>query len=519
MIGMFIVSTPNVMKRNARLYQALLRQTQWIFGSLLLGLFLVACGPSPTPQSFIRVELTFDARTESVEVPAGSTVREAFEIAGVELNELDRAEPALFNVLVEDSTAQLVRVEEEFEIEEIVIAYETQLLRNESLPEGEQRLIQPGVNGLQEITYRRLFEDGIEVSRNVVKTVNVEDAVPEIIMVGSQTPFASLTIPGQLAYISGGNAWIIEEVTGNRRPVVTSGDLDGRVFSVSPQGEWLLYTRSDEDPEIINTLWVARIDDDSGTLVDLGVSNIVHYADWVPGSVNNGVVFSTVDPSQTAPGWQANNDLQFLNFSENGWSSSPSTAIEGSSGGLYGWWGTTFAWSPDGELLAYARPDGIGFVDFDAEELVPSFEVTPLLTRSEWAWMPGLNWSPDGNYLLLPVDHPPQEGLISAEESPLFDLTVVPAFESPPLTIAQEVGMFAYPVPSPPRGLDSGEFFLSHCLFTGNYSHPDVIPVVTGWLSWTATARTREYCSLRKVPLVWTLARLYGNPWVTGTPT
>ncbi|NOH10809.1 MAG: hypothetical protein HND51_04100 [Chloroflexi bacterium] len=394
---------------------------------------------------------------ESIEVPAGSTVREAFEIAGVELNELDRAEPALFNVLVEDSSAQLVRVEEEFEIEELVIAYETQLLRNESLPEGEQRLIQPGVNGLQEITYRRLFEDGIEISRNVVKTVNVEDAVPEIIMVGSQTPFASVTILGQLAYISGGNAWIIEEVTGNRRPVVTTGDLDGRVFSVSPQGEWLLYTRADEDPDIINTLWVARIDDDSGTQVDLGVSNIIHYADWVPGSVNNGVVFSTVESSQTAPGWQANNDLQFLNFSENGWSSSPSTAIEGSSGGLYGWWGTTFAWSPDGELLAYARPDGIGFVDFDAEELVPSFEVTPLLTRSDWAWMPGLNWSPDGNYLLT-VDHPPQEGLISAEESPLFDLTVVPAFESPPLTIAQEVGMFAYPVPSPPKGLDSGEF-------------------------------------------------------------
>ena len=304
MIGMFIVSTPNVMKRKARLYQAPNRVIHWIFASLLLGFFLAACGSAQTPQGLITVELSYDGRTDSLEVPAGSTVREAFEAAGVELNELDRAEPALFNILVEGASAQLVRVEEEFEIEDLTIAYETQLLRNESLPEGEQRLIQPGVNGLQEITYRRLFEDGIEISRNIVKTVNVEDAVPEIVMVGSQTPFASVTIFGQLAYISGGNAWIIEEVTGNRRPVVTSGDLDGRVFSVSPQGEWLLYTRADEDPDIINTLWVARIDDDSGTLVDLGVSNIVHYADWVPGSANNGIVFSTVEPSQTAPGWQ-----------------------------------------------------------------------------------------------------------------------------------------------------------------------------------------------------------------------
>ena len=445
------------MQRKAGLYQDPGRKTYRSLAGLCLCTLLVACSLAPPPQNLVDVELIFDGRTENLSVPAGTTLEEAFELAGVELNELDRAEPALYNVLVAGTSAQLVRVEEEFEIEELTIAYNTQLLRNESLPEGEQRLIQPGINGLQEITYRRLFENGVEISRTVVKTIDVEEAVPEIIMVGSQTPFASVSISGQLAYISGGNAWIIEEVTGNRRPVVTSGDLDGRVFSLSPQGDWLLYTRSDENPDVINTLWVVRLDDDLDTQVDLGVSNIVHYGDWVPGSVNNGVVFSSVEPSQTAPGWQANNDLKFLNFSENGWSSSPSTAIEGSSGGLYGWWGTTFTWSPDGELLAYARPDGIGLVDFDAEELVPIFEVTPFLTRSDWAWMPGLTWSPDGNYLLT-INHPPQEGLISAEESPLFDLTVVPAFDSPPITLALQVGMFAYPVPSPPQALNSGEF-------------------------------------------------------------
>jgi hypothetical protein len=62
-------------------------------------------------------------------------------------------------------------------------------------------------------------------------------------MVGVQKPFTPMPIPGKLVYIASGNAWIMEESTGNRRPVVTTGDLDGQIFSLSPKGEWLLFSR------------------------------------------------------------------------------------------------------------------------------------------------------------------------------------------------------------------------------------------------------------------------------------
>ena len=52
--------------------------------------------------------------------------------------------------------------------------------------------------------------------------------------------------------------------------------------------------------------------------IDLGVRNVVHFADWVPGS-NEKVVFSTVEPTSAAPGWQANNDMYVLSFSPSGW--------------------------------------------------------------------------------------------------------------------------------------------------------------------------------------------------------
>src|SRR5690606_34010995 len=129
-------------------------------------------------------------------------------------------------------------------------------------------------------------------------------------------------------------------------------------------------------------------------------------------------------PSSTAPGWEANNDLLVLNFETTGWVSPVRTVLEASSGGKYGWWGTDYAYSPDGEQLAYARPDAVGLVDFEPESLQPLFEITPLLTRADWAWVPGLGWSPDGYYIYT-VSHAPQEGLASAEESPLFDLTVL----------------------------------------------------------------------------------------------
>ncbi|WP_455140857.1 G5 domain-containing protein, partial [Candidatus Hodarchaeum mangrovi] len=68
-------------------------------------------------------------------------------------------------------------------------------MRNESIPEGETRLVQAGVNGKQELTYRRVLENDVEISKSVVKIVVLQEAVPEIVMVGAQASFAPLPLP------------------------------------------------------------------------------------------------------------------------------------------------------------------------------------------------------------------------------------------------------------------------------------------------------------------------------------
>lgn len=424
-----------------------------------LFLFASACGSPSVQPGQIQVNVTFDGQSQRVSIPAGSTVRDALTLAGAQIELLDRSEPPLYSILSDGTEVDLFRVSEELEIEEVVILYKTQSLPNESLPEGELLLVQSGQNGIQEITYRRVFEEGIEISRTPIQTVVIQEPIPEIVMVGSQALFASQEIPGRLAYISGNNAWLMEGNTGNRKPVVTTGDLDGRIFSLSPDGVWLLYTRSDPDPDddLINTLWLTRVDGEDDITIDLKTQNVIHFASWIPES-NNGISVSTVEFNPNPPGWQANNDLILMYFSENGWVGDRRTIIEANSGGLYGWWGATFEWSSDGEQLAYARPDGVGLVDFDSGDVVSLVDLIPFQTGSDWAWVPGIQWSPDNSFLFT-VSHVPQEGLISPEESPLFDLSVIPLIVGAPISIVPQVGMFAYPLPSPSQRLDSTEDF------------------------------------------------------------
>jgi hypothetical protein len=453
-----------------RLYHPHFQKPSPFLPAILLIIFLAGCVSPQATQALISVELSADGETLNLEIPAGSTVQQALNAANLELDALDRTEPPVYTVLRQGASVHLVRVREEFEVEEEAIPFESQTLRNESLPVEEELLIQKGQNGLKEITYRQVYEDGVPVSDTpvAVKEVIVTDPVPEIRMIGVQAPLAPVAIPGKLIYLRDGNVWIIESTTGNRHAVLTSGDLDGRIFSLSSDGAWLLFTRRSSEEGQINTLWAARIAETAteatpppeetaeiGEMIDLDVSNVVHFADWVPGS-DTKIVFSTVEPRAAAPGWQANNDLNALTFSTTGWTTKWSIILESNSGGVYGWWGTNFAWAPDGGQLAFFRPDSVGLLNYDDGTVTTLFEIVPLLTRGDWAWVPGLTWGPNGNALYT-VNHAAPPGSVSPEESQFFDLTAIPLEAGPSLPLVSQTGMFAYPLASPLLTQESGD--------------------------------------------------------------
>ncbi len=401
---------------------------------------LTACRSPQLTGEDITIRLTADGATQTLTLPAGSTVSQALQAAGLVIGNLDKAEPPLYTVLKNGDSVTLTRVEERFETEEQIIPFERQIVRNESLPEGETRLVQAGANGSQELTYRIVLENGEEISRSIVKSVVLKESVPEIVMVGAQTSFAPLPIPGKIAYLAGGNAWLIDTVTSNRTPIVTSGDLDGRIFFLSPKGDYLVFTRKSAKPadQEINTLWAVRTN--GGKPFNTGIVNVVHYAEWIPGT--NSIAYSTVEPRSAAPGWQANNDLQRYSIT----TGARAKILDASSGGVYGWWGSVYSFSPDGRL-AYARPDGIGLVDIDGKYIKPLIEITPYNTRSDWAWLPSLAWGADSNTLFYTY-HAPPPSLINAEDSPFFGISAVSFANNASVEVVQNTGMFAYPAAS-----------------------------------------------------------------------
>lgn len=413
--------------------------------------FLAGCSPPQATQSVIKVNIAADGQELAVQLPAGSTVQQAIESAGVKLGGSDRVNPPAYTLLTDGATIQVIRVQEEFTVEQEIIPFERQVLQSESLAEQQRLLVQNGVNGSKEITYRRVIENGVEISNTPVKVVVIKEAIPEIIMVGVRAAFTPMNIPGRLVYLLGSNAWVMEGSTANRRPLINSGDLDGRVFSLSADGKWLLFTRRATGADAINTLWVADLSLSPVKEFDLKVNNVIHFADWVPGS-NSKVVFSTVEPRSSPPGWQANNDLYALSFSPSGWVSNwrAKPVLESNAGGVYGWWGASFSWAPDGQRLAYARPDGVGLLEFKDGVMSTLLDITPLQTGEDWAWVPGIAWGANGNVLYTVRHDPP-------ENSQIFHLAAISINGGVTVELSEDVGMFAYPSVSPLETLPTGE--------------------------------------------------------------
>jgi Tol biopolymer transport system component len=419
---------------------------------LLLTVFLIAACQTQPNQIFIEV----DGGRQSLTTEA-TTVRAALAEANIVLEPLDKVNPDLYVQLEAGMVIVVIRVTEEVELERQIVPFEKQTIVNEALPPGETRLAQLGVNGEEEISIRVVYEDGQEVSRTEVSRTTVIEPVPEILVVGPQDELPPTLFEGTIAYLSNGNAWLMRDSSGSRRALTTEGKLDGRVFSLSPNGRQLIYTQklTDDLDLPLNELWLASTTIVGEKPITLGLQGVLH-AEWSPVVTRSLIAYSTAERTASLPGWRANNDLWLLAMSQkNGQGpketvSKPIELIEANTQGLYPWWGATFTWSPDGTKLAYARPDQIGIINLTFGDTMtatqtPLLDFVPLETFSDWVWVPGLSWSPDSRFIAATVHGPPLASEPPAE-SQVFDLWLFSIDGTISARVAEQVGMWANPV-------------------------------------------------------------------------
>jgi dipeptidyl aminopeptidase/acylaminoacyl peptidase len=403
----------------------------------------------------MQVIVVADGVQSVLQVTAQSLlVRDLLDTIGIALGPTDRVEPDLYVQVADGTEIRVIRVEETFESKRELLPFAHRTVRSEAVPEGEHRLLQPGANGEVEITYRVVLENGVEVLREEVRRETVVEPVDETVLVGVQGELTTVPISGTMVYLSGGNAWIMRESSDLRRNITGSGDLDGRVFSLSRDGTRLLFTRAMvggvDTP--LNSLWMARTSLVGEEPRYLGVTGVI-WAAWSPDGES--LAYSTAERSGGVPGWKANNDLWLMTLPDEG--SGDEATIEmllsATAEIPYAWWGRTFAWSPDGQHLAYGQADQVGVVALD-DKLPHALASFPTFrTQSHWAWIPEVSWSPDGLLLAYVVHEGDLEGL-APEDSPVFGLWIAGIDGNLSFRLAEEVGMWASPRWSPaPDGL------------------------------------------------------------------
>lgn len=414
----------------------------WVY--LLLVIVLCGCTIQPLPQSTISVLLISDGSEQQIESNS-QTVLELLLEQNLRLSETDRVTPPETTRLMDQMTVKVTRVIHALETITNTVPFERKVVRDATFPEGQSRLIQSGSPGLREVKYRITTEDGVQVEKILISDTFITSPKDEIRVLGTQTELETVYITGTLAYLSRQDGWVIRENNRERRQLTSSGDLDGRVFELSPDGSLLLYTRSMSKTSTINELWLIRTTEANPNAIPLDVKNVL-WADWSP--TNRTIAWTTASPTDRPPGWRGENDLWTARLSTRNVLLSTKKILEPEIGTGYGWWGTRYTWSPDGEKLAFSLPQSIGFVDLDTAERTTLQTFAAYKTYNSWAWNPELTWTNDGLFLVS-VLHDKAPGGGDSEESPVFDINALDVTGVFSAEIASETGMWAAPKISP----------------------------------------------------------------------
>lgn len=154
------------------------------------------------------VVVSVDGTTLDVPVNGLATVDDVLTAAGVVLGDLDRVVVA--NLPDGRASVTVVRLVRGERVETVVVEHGTSEQPDSTLYEGDRRVIQAGVDGAIDRSYRTLTVDGVETSAILTGEVVTVEAVTEIVAVGTkERPTSAANITGVWAALaqceSGGN--------------------------------------------------------------------------------------------------------------------------------------------------------------------------------------------------------------------------------------------------------------------------------------------------------------------------
>lgn len=140
-----------------------------------------------------KFTLNIDGNIEII-TTTKKTVREAFEEAGISLNQTDRVEPDADSIIEPDMNVSVYRVQSQVITVDTEIPFESREVSDSTLEKGKTRVKTRGVNGLKRTTYEVTTENGIEVKRVVLSESTVKNPTAQVVAVGTKPKSAKKTV-------------------------------------------------------------------------------------------------------------------------------------------------------------------------------------------------------------------------------------------------------------------------------------------------------------------------------------
>lgn len=121
-----------------------------------------------------------------------ATLREVLNENGIEVGEDDRIEGAnLEDQIFRGMNVNIVRVKEDLIIEREPISYKVEKRANQRLEQGVERKVREGKDGVRELLYRVVYEDGVLKTKELVKEAIASAPVNELVEYGTVAAYTT----------------------------------------------------------------------------------------------------------------------------------------------------------------------------------------------------------------------------------------------------------------------------------------------------------------------------------------
>ncbi|MDI3256551.1 MAG: ubiquitin-like domain-containing protein [Kyrpidia sp.] len=149
-----------------------------------------------------KVRLQDGSGRELQKITHALTVGDALKEWGISLNQDDSVNPPLSAAIVAGDVIRIVRREKQVVVTEEKIPFQTERQSTDQLDQGEEKVLSPGVEGLQRVTTTIFYENGKEVNRSEERSV-VSPPTDRVVAVGTRPRQVLLASRGAGSFTEG----------------------------------------------------------------------------------------------------------------------------------------------------------------------------------------------------------------------------------------------------------------------------------------------------------------------------